>query len=271
MGRTILICLALFSASLLLGAAIYAYHHSLEAKQKRAILAIKDKSVKQHALHCEGRERPDLVHRLIPRRGVKYEAEINADNHDLLCRTVGGLECNFGQIASDKNQVMDALLEQSQIPPDYGETMIALFRDPAQDVVTRDFAVQHIGLYAQALNRRGVYDPDSADAANCRNALFDAASETSTIVAAAAFRALADVSEFDSRIDARRLDNMLIRCAIDESASLAVRVMAVQLCGERKVTSSESAIKTILDGKSAPEPLRRAASHSLKLLRGNVP
>ena len=104
------------------------------------------------------------------------------------------------QMASDKNQVMDELLNLPQIPSDYAETMIALFRDSTQDVVTRDFAVQHIGLYAQALNRRGQYDPKSAEAERCRAALFDSADETETIVAAAAFRALSDVSEFDSCI-----------------------------------------------------------------------
>ena len=94
------------------------------------------------------------------------------------------------QMASDKNQVMDELLNLPQIPSDYAETLIALFCDSTQDVVTRDFAVQHIGLYAQALNRRGQYDPKSAEAERCRAALYDAADETGTIVAAAAFREL---------------------------------------------------------------------------------
>jgi len=61
---------------------------------------------------------------------------------------------DVSRLASDKNQVMDELLNQDQIPADYGTQMVALFRDKGQDVLTRDFAVQHIGLYAQALNRR---------------------------------------------------------------------------------------------------------------------
>ena len=77
----------------------------------------------------------------------------------------------LAQAASDKNQVMDELLNQDQIPADYGTQMVALFRDKGQDVLTRDFAVQHIGLYAQALNRRGVYDPESADSRSLRVAL----------------------------------------------------------------------------------------------------
>ena len=68
------------------------------------------------------------------------------------------------QMASDKNQLMDELLNQPEIPADYGMQMVALFRDREQDAVTRDFAVQHIGLYAEALDRRGVYRADSAEA-----------------------------------------------------------------------------------------------------------
>ena len=108
----------------------------------------------------------------------------------------GTLVQELALAASDKNQVMDELLNQPDIPSDYGETMVSLYRDRGQDVLTRDFAVQHIGLYAQALNRRGVYDPESATARSLRVALFDAAAETRTIVAAAAFRALADMAAY---------------------------------------------------------------------------
>ena len=83
----------------------------------------------------------------------------------------GTLVQELALAASDKNQVMDELLNQDQIPADYGTQMVTLFRDKGQDVLTRDFAVQHIGLYAQALNRRGVYDPESADSRSLRVAL----------------------------------------------------------------------------------------------------
>ena len=83
---------------------------------------------------------------------------------------------------------MDELLARPDIPSDYGAEMVALYRDRTQDVYTRDFAVQHIGLYAETLNRRGTYDPASREAGELRRALWDASDETGTIVAAAAFR-----------------------------------------------------------------------------------
>ena len=175
-------------------------------------------------------------------------------------------EISLAELASDKNQVMDELLNQPQIPSDYGETMMKLYRDRKQDVLTRDFAVQHIGLYAQALNRRGEYDAASAESQKLRSALFDAAGETRTIVAAAAFRALSDMSAFDSRIDAGRLDSLLARCAADPSAAPAARAMAVQLCGERRIISSKAALEALLSNHDTPEILRRSARHSISLL-----
>ena len=174
----------------------------------------------------------------------------------------------LAQAASDKNQVMDELLNLDQIPADYGTQMVALFRDKGQDVLTRDFAVQHIGLYAQALNRRGAYDPESADSRSLRAALSDASAETRTIVAAAAFRALADMAAFDPRVDTRLLDARLATCAGDSSAALASRVMAVHLCGERRVQSVRRALEVILADNGASEILRRSARHSLGMITG---
>jgi len=170
---------------------------------------------------------------------------------------------DLAQAASDKNQVMDELLNQDQIPVDYGTQMVALFRDKGQDVLTRDFAVQHIGLYAQALNRRGVYDSASAEARTLRAALDEASTDTKTIIAAAAFRALADMAAFDPLVDTRRLDARLAACAGDASAAPAARVMAAHLCGERRVSSARATLSSLAASSSTPTPLRLAARHAL--------
>ena len=172
------------------------------------------------------------------------------------------------ELASEKNQVMDELLNQPQIPSDYADVMIGLYRDKSQDVLTRDFAVQHIGLYAQTLARRGEYDADNAESRKLRSALFDAAGETRTIIAAAAFRALADMSVFDSRIDAGRLDSLLAACTADASSDPASRAMAVQLCGERRVRSSRPALEAISGIPSIPAVLRLSARRALALIDG---
>ena len=170
------------------------------------------------------------------------------------------------QAASDMNDVMDAMLNRSEIPADYAETMVALFRDKSRGDVIRDFAVQHIGLYAETLQMRGKYEADSSESATLRDALWDAAEETRTIVAVAAFRALADMAEFDPHIDASRLDSCLASCVTDASASPAARVMAAQLCGERRVVAAKLALAAIAADRRESEPLRLAAANSGRLL-----
>ena len=161
---------------------------------------------------------------------------------------------------------MDEMLNCSEIPADYAETMVALFRDKSQGDVIRDFAVQHIGLYAETLNMRGKYDSDSNESAALRDALWDAADETRTIVAAAAFRALADMTAFDPHVDASRLDARLASCIADATASPAARVMAAQLCGERRVGAARAALAAIAADKTQPLPLRLAADGSIRSL-----
>lgn len=179
-----------------------------------------------------------------------------------------GREQEARRLAVEKNQVMDALLNRPDIPSDYGRTMVALYRDRAQDVYTRDFAVQHIGLYAEALNRRGIYDPTSHESAELRRALWAAAGETSTIVAAAAFRALADLAAFDPRIDGVKLENRLAVCIGDANASEAARVMALQICGERRTISLRQTVRSILDDADSPAILRKAAEYAMRRLDG---
>ena len=170
------------------------------------------------------------------------------------------------QVVSDMNDVMDEMLNRGEIPADYAETMIALFRDKSQGDVVRDFAVQHIGLYAETLRMRGKYNADSNESAALRDSLWDAADETHTIVAAAAFRALADMAAFDPHIDVSRLDSRLAACVTDASASPAARVMAAQLCGERRVVAAKPTLARIAADRRESEPLRLAAANSARLL-----
>ena len=170
------------------------------------------------------------------------------------------------RLAAEKSRLMDDLLNEEPIPSDYGQVMVDLFRDQGQDVYTRDFAVQHIGLYAEALHRRGAYDPSSPEASHLRKALDAAADETRTIIAAAAFRALDDLAAFDHHVEARRLEARLVICAANAAAAPAARVMSVQLCGERKVVSSRSLLKRLADDPKENAVVRKSAACALRAL-----
>lgn len=205
-------------------------------------------------------ELPRTVH-LLPRIGSRNrlesrpEAILSASN-----RLAAAEE------ASDLSQAMDELLGDGDLPVDYLDRMSELARDSSQDERARDFAVQHLGLYAQSLARRGTYDPTGREAATLRNVLSEAARETRSIVAAAAFRALADLAAIDAHVDVCDLRCRLMACAGDGGASAAARIMAVQICGERGIRAAIPTLRGIIGDASAGMPLRMSAEVALHRL-----
>lgn len=169
-------------------------------------------------------------------------------------------------LASDKNQEMDRLLNRRAIPADYAATMRALHGGAGQDGLTRNFAVQHLGLHVQELVRRGTYDPRAPEAARVRAVLDAAARATGSPVAGPALLALAELAAADPRVDAAGLDARLAACAGDAAASVPTRVIAVQLCGARRVRAARAALRAILADPSSGTVLRLSARRALALL-----
>lgn len=196
----------------------------------------------------------------------RTDSEIFVSSGDVLAEARVNRDADAARRASDLNQVMDALLDQPEIPADYGRTMVSIFRDRSRGVLERGFAVQHIGLYAAALNRRGVYDP--AESSSLRAALWDASLERDSGVGAAALRALADMAAFDPGVGTARLDVVIASYAADASCATPVRVMAIQLSGERHIASARQAIAAIAADPASPEMLRRPARYALAVLDG---
>ena len=245
------------------------YKSNWDCSQSHPVIHHVTEVVREHAFpaHCMPAARP--VSKAVRHPSVPLSNESRAELRKP-AHAGNDREREARHLASEKNQVMDELLARPDIPSDYGAEMVALYRDRTQDVYTRDFAVQHIGLYAETLNRRGTYDPASREAGELRRALWDASGETGTIVATAAFRALADLAGFDPKINARRLDSRLVSCAGDASASSAARVMAVQLCGERGIAASRPLLQRIFADAATSVPLKKAAEWSLRALDGKV-
>ena len=236
-----------------------------EQKQRDRISAVGEALTKPQQKHAARTSGGKPIGMKTPVNEVVSAASKSAMDSFVVHRHVPSAE-DAAQYASDLNDEMDEMLNRIDIPADYADTMVVLFRDKSQGDVIRDFAVQHIGLYAETLNMRGKYDADATESATLRDALWDAAEETRTIVAVAAFRALADMAAFDPRIDVNRLDSRLASCVADASASPAARVMAAQLCGEHRVVAATPALAAIAADCREPEPLRLAAANAAKSL-----
>ena len=165
---------------------------------------------------------------------------------------------------------MTRLMNRGDLSKDYGELMRRLHADGANDEKSRNFAIQHLGFYARERHRRGAYDPHTREAEEIRAALEAAAQETTTTVAAPALRALADLAAFDAEVDAEGLDRRLVACLADPAASLPARVMAAQLCGERRLAVARPLLERLGRGETTPTPLALATRRAIRLIDGKV-
>lgn len=197
-------------------------------------------------------------------RMVRSSAHVDAGTDDR--RIVAARTDGSPQAASDQDQAMTRLMDRGDLSSGYGELMRRLHADAGHDETTRNFAIQHLGHYARERHRRGAYSPRSREAEEIRATLWSAARETSTTVAAPAFRALADLALFDPEVGADEFDRKLVDCLSDPQTALPVRVMAAQLCGERRIDAAHSALVRIGGDASTPTPLALAASRAARLV-----
>ena len=102
-------------------------------------------------------------------------------DESLLFRTNGDAVSAPSQ-ASEKNQAMDRLMAgRDMAPDDFSALMRRLHADGKQDELTRNFAVQHLGLYVQRRIRLGEYNPDSREALEIRSTLEKALAELAAV------------------------------------------------------------------------------------------
>ena len=169
--------------------------------------------------------------------------------------------------ASEKNQAMDRLMAgRDMAPEDFSALMRRLHADDAQDELTRNFAVQHLGLYVQRRIRLGEYDPKSREALEIRSTLEAAADETHSTVAGPAFKALAELVAVDPAVVEGGLDARLVACAGDASANVPTRIIAVQLCGARRLAAARPALEAILSDPKSGTVLKLAARRALSAI-----
>ena len=169
------------------------------------------------------------------------------------------------KVASLKNQVMDKLLEQRTLPADYAAEMSALYRDRSNDELLRNFAVQHLDLYAGALDVRGGYDAASPVAAQMRATLATASHETSSSIGGTALLCLERLSQLDPNIDRAAVASQAAQYAANASTHIQSRIAAVQLCGKMRVLSSAATLRAIVNDSASNTALRLAAQNALNI------
>ena len=155
-----------------------------------------------------------------------------------------------------RNEILDKLAAQRAVPVGMPDLLAGIYQDRHQDVVMRDYAVQHIPP---------IYGKLSApDRATLQTTLWEATSETDGTIAGTSLLALlavtaaapdgsprlasaetvssvspsGDSSGFTTEIDRGRLAETVLRLASDKHCGELSQLTALSVCGRLKIAAS---------------------------------
>ena len=133
---------------------------------------------------------------------------------------------------------MDVLCAMNPPPPGLLDLLTQMYHDPGQNVVLRDYAVQHVAAFYQQLEiATDVASQDkSAGLAAARKILWDALAETDSSIAGTALLGLTRLSrESPEAFDPRQIGGLAEQMAGPATSNELTRITAIQVCAQLKV------------------------------------
>jgi len=122
-----------------------------------------------------------------------------------------------------RNEMMDKLAKAPAPPAGLAGVLVAIYQDPAQDIVMRDYAVQHMTpVYARA---------NAEEQAALRQTLWQAVEETDSSIAGTALLALRALAQDHPEIEPDKLGQAALKLAGDDRCGELSRITALQVCG----------------------------------------
>lgn len=153
-----------------------------------------------------------------------------------------------------RNTLLDKLTESPTLPAGLVSVLVAIYQDPAQDIVMRDYAVQHITpVYARA---------GAEEKAILQQTLWQAAAETDSSIAGTALLALRDLAQDNHEFDKTQLGEAALKLAGDDLCGELSRITALQICGRMGINQA-APLALQLVRKTESVPLQIAAIATL--------
>lgn len=167
-----------------------------------------------------------------------------------------------------KNDLLNVLRQQSQVPAGLGRLLVEMSRDPTQDPVMRGYALQHIqAWYSQLADKDFPLPAPEQERADLRQALWDALKDTDATVAGTALLSLHRLSEVHAEFAPEQIVATALKFSQDEACGPLARSTALQICAERKL---EQALPAVLElaQEAGSIPLQISAIAALGSLGG---
>jgi len=143
-------------------------------------------------------------------------------------------EMDLLEFESVRNDALDLLLRQAQLPPDLVTNLVAIFHDREQNEVWRDYSVQHFEPYCQAKWKETAIPPTDPDWIAISNAYFEAVTETDSTIAGTALLGMERLSSAQSVISRDTVGQLAVTLANDEKCGEPARITALRICGQLK-------------------------------------
>ncbi len=181
-----------------------------------------------------------------------------------LLRTVGPVPGRSLQgLQAQKNRLMDHLVSMPYPPSNLTDILIGLYEDLSQDVVTRDYAIQHLSLnwYSRA---------GSAEQIKIRDVLRSASMEHASTIGGTALLGMTRLSRESNAFIRDELNETVLKAAADETASELTRITAVRLWGTLKISDAKVLSKKLAEDADSL-PLAMAAASTYRELDGSSP
>jgi hypothetical protein len=165
-----------------------------------------------------------------------------------------------------KNAVLNTLRYQESPPPGFTDFSIRLYRDKRQDIVMRDYVLQHLSFWHQRVDR--------ADQQKIERVTWAALQECDSSIAGTALLALQRLSRiapetlaFRDSLDRARIARAALQLAVSDQTGELSRITALQVCANMGV--SEVLPSTLRLAQTADSiPLRVSAIAALGALGG---
>jgi hypothetical protein len=173
-----------------------------------------------------------------------------------------GLDRNqLGQVI--KNALLDRLCAMNPLPAGLGDVLLQMYRDPQQNEVIRDYAVQHLTPYYEQMPARDRARTGPA----VQDALWEAVNETSDSVGGTALLALKRLAQEYPGPDQARLAAAALNMAGDNQAGELNQITAYQVCAQ---LGNTNALPLVLSAaqNAGTIPTRISAIGAMGLLGG---
>ncbi len=136
-----------------------------------------------------------------------------------------------------KSDLMDALCVQPNLQPDLTKVLAELYHDHDQNVVIRDYAVQHLALLDERLTEALAWSSSQIETQRqlIETLLWEASAETDSSIGGTALLALMRSLNPNDQPSQERLGTTALRRANDPAISPLARVTAIQVCAQIQV------------------------------------